>query len=89
MKSYDKIIHTTCNTKWTDLEKRIFSESVWMEQNGHKIIIVAPKNTPLFLKAKQHGFKVYGIEFRRLSTIKDYKLLKNIFYNEKPDVVNI
>lgn len=88
MKSHDKIIHTTCNTHWTDLEKRIFSESLWMEQNGHKIIIVAPKNTPLFLKAKQHGFKVYGIEFRRLSTIKDYNLLKNIFYNEKPDVVN-
>ena len=59
-----------------------------MEQNGHKIIIVAPKNTPLFLKAKHHGFKVYGIEFRRLSKIKDYNLLKNIFYNEKPDVVN-
>jgi glycosyltransferase involved in cell wall biosynthesis len=88
MKSHDKIIHTTCNTQWTDLEKRIFSESLWMEQNGHKIIIAAPKNTPLFLKAKQHGFKVYGIEFRRFSTIKDYKSLKNIFYNEKPDVVN-
>jgi len=88
MKSHDKIIHTTCNTRWTDLEKRIFSESLWMEKNRHKIIIAAPKNTPLFLKAKQHEFKVYGIEFKRLSTIKDYNLLKNIFYNEKPDVVN-
>ncbi|MDA3916457.1 MAG: glycosyltransferase family 4 protein [Deltaproteobacteria bacterium] len=88
MKSHDKIIHTTCNTQWTDLEKRIFSESLWMEQNGHKIIIAAPKDTPLFSKAKQHGFKVYGIEFRRFSTIRDYNLLKNIFYNEKPDIVN-
>jgi glycosyltransferase involved in cell wall biosynthesis len=59
-----------------------------MERAGHKIIIAAPRDTPLFLKAKAHGFKVYGIEFKRLSMIKDYKLLKTIFHNETPDIVN-
>ncbi|MCK5695701.1 MAG: glycosyltransferase [Desulfobacula sp.] len=88
MISLYKILHTTCHTQWGGLEKRIFNESVWMEKKGHKIIIVAPKDTPLFLKAKKHGFKVYGIEFKRLSMIKDYKFLKSTFYNEKPDIIN-
>ncbi|MDA3791148.1 MAG: glycosyltransferase family 4 protein [Desulfobacula sp.] len=88
MQSHYKILHTTCHTQWGGLEKRIFNESVWMEKNGHQIIIAAPKDTPLFLKAKESGFKVYGIEFKRLSIIKDYKLLKHIFNDEKPDIIN-
>ncbi|MCP3873973.1 MAG: glycosyltransferase family 4 protein [Desulfobacteraceae bacterium] len=88
MRSLYKIIHTTCHTQWGGLEKRIFNESVWMEKNEHKVIIVAPKDTPLFLKAKAHGFKVYGIDFKRLSTFQDYKRLKRFFYNEKPDIIN-
>ncbi len=88
MNSLYKIIHTTCHTQWGGLEKRIFNESVWMEKNGHQIIIAAPKDTPLFLKAKEHGFNVYGIEFKPCSIIKDYKLLKYIFKNETPDIIN-
>ncbi len=88
MISHYKILHTSCHTQWGGIEKTIFNESVWMEEKGHKIIIVAPKDTPLFLKAKKHGFKVYGIEFKRLSMIKDYKLLKSTFYNERPDIIN-
>ena len=88
MRSQYKILHTTYRTKWDYVEKRILNESVWMEENGHSIIIAAPTDTPLFLKAKAHGFKVYGIDFKRLSAIKDYKFLKRIFYNEKPDIIN-
>ncbi|MBU1343411.1 MAG: glycosyltransferase family 4 protein [Proteobacteria bacterium] len=88
MRSHYKIVHTTCHTQWGGLEKRIYNESVWMEKNGHQIIIVAPKDTPLLLKAKAHGFKVYEIEFNLFSMIKDYKFLNRIFYNEKPDIIN-
>jgi len=88
MRSFYKILHTTCHAQWGGLEKRIFNESVWMEKKGHKIVIAAPKDSPLFLKAKKHGFNVYGIDFKTLSIIKDYKSLKKIFYNEKPDIIN-
>ena len=88
MKSLYKILHTTCHTGWGGLEKRIFNESVWMEQNGHQVIIAAPGDTPLLLRAKAHGFRVYPIEFRRLTIQKDYQGLKRIFYNEKPWVIN-
>ena len=88
MTSCYKIIHTTCHTQWGGLEKRIFNESVWMAQKGHTIIIVAPSKTPLFNKAKEYGFKTCAVEFKRIGMIKDYIFLKNLFINEKPDIVN-
>lgn len=88
LKSLYKILHTTCHIKWESHGDRIFNESVWMEKNGHTIIIAAPVDSLLFLRAKEHGFKVYGVDFKFFSKIKDYTLLKNIFYNEKPDVIN-
>lgn len=88
MKSLYKILHTTCHTGWGGLEKRIFNEAVWMEQNGHKVILAAPIDTPLFIRAKNHGFRVYPVEFRRLTLRRDYKQIRRIIYNEKPWVVN-
>ncbi len=88
MRAIYKILHTTCHTGWGGLERRIFNESVWMKENGHTVIIVAPKDTPLFINAKDHGFKVYPMEFKRLGAMKDYRFLKQIFSNEHPDVVN-
>lgn len=88
MRAIYKILHTTCHTDWGGLERRIFNESVWMEKNGHAIVIVAPKGTPLFEKAKAHGFKVYPVQFNLLGTFNDYMILKQIFSNERPDIVN-
>ena len=88
MKSLYKILHTTCHTGWGGLEKRIFNESVWMEKNGHKIVIAAPKGTPLFNRAKAKGFKVYPVAFRMLTVRQDYTQLKRIIQNERPWVVN-
>ncbi len=88
MRSLFKIIHTTCHTQWGGLEKRIFNESVWMSKKGHTVIIVAPKDSPLLKKSKEGGLKTYGIDFRILGMVTDYKKLKNIFLNEKPDIVN-
>jgi glycosyltransferase involved in cell wall biosynthesis len=88
MRAIYKILHTTCHTEWGGLERRIFNESVWMKENGHTVIIVAPKDTPLFINAKDHGFKVYPMEFKRLGVMKDYRFLKQIFSNEHPDIVN-
>ncbi len=88
MRSIYKIVHTTCHTGWGGLEKRVYNESVWMKENGHTVIIVAPKDTPLFTKAKEYGFKTYPVNFKRLSIVKDYNFLKNILSNEKPDIIN-
>ena len=42
MKTFYKIIHTSCRVLWGDREKRILSESLWMKENGHQVAIIAP-----------------------------------------------
>ncbi|MCP4021027.1 MAG: glycosyltransferase family 4 protein [Desulfobacteraceae bacterium] len=88
MLTHYKIVHTTCHTQWGGLEKRIFNESLWMKQKGHTVIIVAPKDTPLYDRAKSEGFKTIAAGFRKLGIPKDYRLLKQLFHTEQPDIVN-
>lgn len=88
LKSIVKIIHTTCHTHWGGLEKRIFRESVWMDEKGHTVVIIAPRETPLFTKARDYGFKTYALDFSKLGFYRDYKSLKAIFNNEQPDILN-
>jgi glycosyltransferase involved in cell wall biosynthesis len=88
MSSHYKIIHTTCHTQWGGLERRIFNESVWMQKKGHQVLIVAPRNSPLFNQSRQYGFKTYGVDFKKSRMINDYKFLRHMFANEQPDIVN-
>jgi glycosyltransferase involved in cell wall biosynthesis len=88
MRSLYKIAHTTCQTGWGGLEKRIFNEAVWMENQGHQVVIVAPGDTPLFIKAREFGIRVYDLSFKRRSIIKDYNRLKKIFETEQPHILN-
>jgi len=86
--SHYKIIHTTCHDQWGGLEKRIFNEAVWMRDNGHDIIVAAPRNTPLFRHSRRNGFRTYGIDFKKSQTISDYRFLRRLFANEQPDIIN-
>ena len=52
------------------------------------MVIVAPRDTPLYDRAKKYGFHVYGISFNRFGMVKDYNQLKKIFTNEQPHIVN-
>ena len=88
MRTFYKILHTTCETRWGITEKRIYNELIWMVGKGHTLILVCPKDTPLFLKAKDYGIKVYGIDFKPFSILKNYQFLKIFFYNEKPDILH-
>ena len=88
MRALYKIVHTTCHTGWGGLERRIFNESVWMQTKGHQIVILAPRDTPLFTRARNYGFRVYDISFKRLSLLSDYHKLKKIFKDEQPHILN-
>jgi len=81
-------VHTTCHTGWGGLERRIFNESVWMLDKGHQIVIIAPRDTPLFNRARAYGIRVYDISFKPLGTIQDYNRLKQIFETEQPHILN-
>ncbi len=88
MRSHYKIIHTSGGQAWGEKEKRIFNESIWMNNNGHEVIIVTSIDSPLLKKAKEFDIKVYGLSFKWFSKIKDKNSLNRIIYNEKPDIIN-
>ncbi|WP_321417295.1 glycosyltransferase [uncultured Desulfobacter sp.] len=83
-----KIIHTSSRLLWGNREKRILCESLWMKNNGHQVVIIAPGDSPLFKKAKQNELKVYPISFKSLAGLGEYWRLKQIFAREQPFVVN-
>ncbi|MBF0303265.1 MAG: glycosyltransferase family 4 protein [Desulfamplus sp.] len=82
------IMHTTCHREFGGLEKRVYNESCKMAEKGHKIVIAAPDKTPLFIKCQDRGFRCVPIEFTAKSSIKDYFVLKRLYQELKPDVLN-
>ena len=88
MKSLYKIIHTSASTRWKDPEKRIITESVWMKCQGHQVVIIAPKESPLLEKARSHGITNYSLSFKGLTLTSQYQQLKEILANEQPNILN-
>ncbi|MCG8688259.1 MAG: glycosyltransferase family 4 protein, partial [Desulfobacterales bacterium] len=88
MRSFYKIIHTSGRNRWGERERRILAESVWMLGQGHQVTIITPSQSPLFLKARQHGITVYPVSFRPLARFGEYSQLKQFFTSEGPFVVN-
>ncbi|MDD9301041.1 MAG: glycosyltransferase family 4 protein [Desulfobacter sp.] len=88
MRSFYKIVHTSARTVWGNTEKRILEESIWMKGQGHQVIVMAPGNSPLILKAREQGLTAYEFSFRGLARINEYSKLLQILYNEQPNVIN-
>ncbi|HCY87052.1 MAG TPA: glycosyltransferase family 1 protein, partial [Desulfobacteraceae bacterium] len=88
MRALYKIVHTSGRTGWNDPEKRILEESLWMESQGHQVVIIAPEKSPLYQKARAKGLSVYGISFKGLSRLKQSSELVEILTNEQPYVIN-
>ncbi|MBF0412263.1 MAG: glycosyltransferase family 4 protein [Desulfamplus sp.] len=82
------IIHTTSHREFGGLEKRVYNESCKMAEKGHKIVIAAPDKSPLLIKCQDRGFRCVPIEFTAKSSIKDYFVLKQLYQELKPDVLN-
>ncbi|WDP93185.1 MAG: glycosyltransferase [Desulfobacter sp.] len=59
-----------------------------MEEQGHLVIIIAPLNSPLYLKAREKGITVHPLSFQTLAQVGEYGRIRQIFANEKPFVVN-
>ncbi|MCG8685347.1 MAG: glycosyltransferase family 4 protein [Desulfobacterales bacterium] len=51
--------------------------------------IITPAQSPLFLKARQHGITVYPLSFKPLARFGEYSQLKQLFASEDPFVVNV
>jgi glycosyltransferase involved in cell wall biosynthesis len=88
MKSVLNILHTESHRQWGGQERRIYNESRWMSMQGHRIIIAAPRSTPLFEIARQEGWERHALPFNKSGMIKDAFLLRAILRNVRPDIFN-
>lgn len=88
MRALYKIIHATSRAQMGSPENRILSESLWMLEQGHQIVIIAPENSRLYEKAKDAQITVYPISFKWRNIANDYKKLYSIFKTEQPYVVH-
>ncbi len=88
MRSFYKILHTTGATQWGGIEKRLLDQLVWMAGDGHHPVLICPKDSPLFLKAKESGIKTYFMDFNPLASAGNYQRIQQILYNEKPDILH-
>ncbi len=59
-----------------------------MVEQGHQIMVIAPFNSPLFLRAKKMGYRVYPLSFNLLARFGEYAQLKKLFTTETPFAVN-
>lgn len=82
------IVHTVCHDQWGGLEQRVFNESRWMAERGHKIVIVAPPGSPLFENAAAQGWTVWPMGFARARMPADLSRLRRLLRAARPDVLN-
>lgn len=88
MKALYKIVHTAAGNLWRDPEKRILDESLWMKEQGHQVVIIAPPDSPLLTRARATGLPTYALSFRGLSLGNQSQQLRDILSNEQPNILN-
>ncbi|HCY87056.1 MAG TPA: hypothetical protein DHV36_18130 [Desulfobacteraceae bacterium] len=83
-----KILHTLSNDQWGGQERRVYNECRWMQAQGHQITIVTRKGCPLYQKAIDEGWQVFGISFNGISAPFTFFRLLSILKEVSPHVVN-
>lgn len=59
------ILHTEASLGWGGQEIRILREAEGMRDRGHTVLFAVQKGAQLGLRARDAGFKVYEVDFRR------------------------
>ena len=81
------ILHTEASDGWGGQEIRILTESRWMRERGHRVIIAGPKNGCLFRKAAEEGFETLPFPFLKKTELPDFIRMVNVLKRLRPDVV--
>lgn len=60
-----KILHLEASSGWGGQEIRILSECIGMRARGHEMVLAVEKGSVLARRARDKGFVVYEVSFRR------------------------
>ncbi len=82
------ILHTESSRGWGGQEIRILREAEGMRRRGHEVIFAVNLNGGLIARAKEAGFKVYELPFKKACAIKTIYALIQICKTHNIDLIN-
>jgi glycosyltransferase involved in cell wall biosynthesis len=82
------ILHTEASPGWGGQELRILREAEGMRSRGHSMILAVQKDGGLVIPAREKGFKVYELAFKRSRSLLLLYQLMRIIQKEKIEILN-
>lgn len=82
------ILHLEASTGWGGQEMRILREAEGMRRRGHKVIFAVMKKGLLIEKAREVGFTVYELDFRKKSWPITLFQLRRVIRRHQISLVN-
>jgi glycosyltransferase involved in cell wall biosynthesis len=83
-----KILHTESSRGWGGQEIRILREAEGMRKRGHEVILAVNTGGALIPRAKDAGFLVYELLFRKISAFKTIHALVQICRDHQIELIN-
>ncbi len=82
------IVHTESHRQWGGQEIRIFNECAWMRRRGHRVVVIAPRASCLYRRAREQGWQTHAVAFRDLGLPFDMLRLRGLLKKIQPHVLN-
>ncbi len=83
-----RLLHTEASPGWGGQEIRILREAEGIRKRGHQVILAPQKAGGLARFAKEKGFQVYEIDYRKSRLFSCFYKLIHLLRKEKIDVLN-
>jgi len=83
-----KILHTESSLGWGGQEMRILSEAKGLSARGYRFVFAVAKGARLAEMAKQEGFKIYEVRFKKIFALFAFIHLIWIIRKEKIHILN-
>ena len=83
-----KILHTEASPGWRRQEIRILREAEGMRARGHQVILAVQKGGGLIEPARESGFAVYEIPFKKSQALQVFYQLIRLIRREGIEIVN-
>ena len=83
-----RILHTESSRGWGGQEIRILREAEGMRKRGHEVVLAVNSGGGLIPRAKEAGFLVYEVPFKKTSALKTIYTLLQICRTHQIDLVN-
>lgn len=82
------LLHIESHNQWAGQERRVVTECRWMADQGHRVHLAAPPNTPVSDRARAAGISVHPIRFLPRTLPSDLFRVRRLIRRLQPDVIN-